>query len=59
MNCYVCATEDVPAVAVATCPVCSVGLCLVHRRELALEPGGFDCPHEIILAPSGDRRPDD
>jgi hypothetical protein len=29
MNCYVCATEDVLTVAVATCPVCGVGLSLL------------------------------
>ena len=60
MNCYVCATENVEAVAVATCPVCGVGLCLGHRGELTLGPGGtaIECPHEIIPALRDDRRPD-
>jgi hypothetical protein len=62
MNCYVCATEDVAAVAVATCPVCGVGLCLEHRREQARGAGGtaVECSHVIDPAPfdAAARQPD-
>jgi len=53
MNCYVCATDDRATVAVATCPVCGVALCLGHRREQAQGPGGtaIECPHAIAPAP--------
>jgi hypothetical protein len=53
MNCYVCATENVTAVAVGTCPVCNVGLCFGHRREQALGAGGtaIECRHVITPAP--------
>lgn len=54
MNCYVCATDARATVAVATCPVCGVALCLGHRREQAKGRGGtaIECPHAIALAPS-------
>ena len=53
MNCYVCATETVGAVAVATCPVCGVGLCFRHRRAQAVGRAGtaIECPHVIIATP--------
>ncbi len=54
MNCYVCATETVRAVA-GTCPVCAVGLCFRHRGEQTVGRAGtaIECPHGIIAAPFG------
>ena len=31
MNCWVCNGAGVTAAALATCPVCGVGLCREHR----------------------------
>jgi hypothetical protein len=49
MKCYVCARAGDDAAAVAICPHCSAGLCLVHVTETARDegPGGLrlSCGH--------------
>jgi hypothetical protein len=59
MNCYVCAADDVPTVAVGTCPVCGVALCFRHLRERARGAGGtaIECAHAIVPAAADNRRP--
>jgi hypothetical protein len=53
MNCYVCATDGRPevAVAVALCRVCMVGLCLDHLRNAASHTGvggmSVNCAHRV------------
>jgi hypothetical protein len=39
MKCLVCARADAEESAVAMCPHCNAGLCLVHVAEAAREPG--------------------
>ena len=52
MNCYVCATTNTATAAVAICPSCQAGLCLLHVREAAATsgPGGTSiivgCHHD-------------
>ncbi len=49
MNCYICAREGTDSTAVALCPHCHAGLCLVHVEETAVaaRPGGMftGCTH--------------
>jgi hypothetical protein len=47
VNCYVCTVAASPTVAVATCPLCGVGLCLEHRLDQALGASGtaIECRH--------------
>jgi hypothetical protein len=51
MNCYVCATDGRPEVAVALCRVCMVGLCLDHLRDAASHTGSggmsLNCAHKV------------
>ena len=58
MNCYVCTTESTTAVAIGTCPVCEVGLCLEHRLEQTLGAGGtaIECRHLLTAMPVGAHR---
>ena len=50
MNCFLCAAEDRSAEASGVCPVCGAGLCLEHRSEHRLGPGGtaIGCRHRQI-----------
>jgi hypothetical protein len=66
MNCYVCAREQLDSTAVAVCPRCGAGLCLLHVSEEAGAPrrGGLytSCTHDTWSPPSSmraDVRPPD
>jgi hypothetical protein len=50
MHCYVCALSKLTTPAVATCRICSVGLCMEHHveNEQRSGPGGmavYACLH--------------
>lgn len=50
MHCYVCALSQLTTPAVATCKICSVGLCIEHHVENEQRPGpggmtGYACLH--------------
>lgn len=47
MNCWVCNGAGVTAAALATCPVCGVGLCREHRLAQARGAAGtaIECRH--------------
>jgi hypothetical protein len=51
MKCFVCARAGANQSAVAICPHCNVGLCMVHVSETAREPGPggmrLSCGHNV------------
>src|SRR5204862_905322 len=60
MHCYVCALSQLTTPAVATCKICSVGLCMEHHvvNEQRSGPGGmtgYTCLHRSSDLTSGHR----
>ncbi len=47
MNCWVCNDAGITKAALATCPVCGVGLCRDHRLEQTRGRAGtaIECRH--------------
>jgi len=60
MHCYVCAVSQLTTPAVATCKICSVGLCMAHlvENEQRSGPGGmtaYTCLHRSSDVTGGHR----
>ena len=59
MNCILCTRQGAPTEAVAICPNCHAGLCLMHVEETARHwgPGGTDlsCDHHTWEVSAADR----